>query len=530
MTNKRKLLNSLRGSALRPLFYGCVTGTVCGIVLSLFLVCSRIVFSFSAKIYKLNNMPLVIACVLILSVMCCLLTAVVQTLCAAAKGSGIPLAEARARGMLRVGWLKAAAALIVGSLLAFLAGMPLGSEGPCVGVGGLIGDGIGSAAKKKDGFSRYLVTGGACAGLAAAFNAPLTGLCFAFEEAHRRFSPYILISALSAVIFSVAASQAIFFGLEHVPYLADIGVAHGHAMLSYMQQSPVSGKDLPAVCGIAALCGLVCSGFGIAFNRGTIALGKLFGKIKNPILRLLPAFLLAAVCGLIVPIATGSGEALIEHAFAGMSIGLLFALLAVRFVSTSIASGSGATGGLFIPMIAIGALIGIIAAKACTACGLNAAYVPNIVLLCICAYFAASVRAPITALALSLELTASYVNLLPCLIAITVASVIAELTKTDPLYETMLEKLQAENPIPNAKNMTVTGVVRDGSPIARRRVRNILWPYNTLVIGLKRDGRECVPDGETKLLTGDVLTFSAESVDPDEFMQKLDEYVEVQNN
>ncbi|MDE7106700.1 MAG: chloride channel protein, partial [Clostridiales bacterium] len=164
---RTKLLHNLQ-----PLLYGCITGIVCGAVIALFLVCSRIVISFAFSVYSLERTPLAIACTLILVILCCLITAVLQMLVPAAKGSGIPLAEGCARGMLGVKWLRTAAALIAGSLLAFLSGMPLGSEGPSIGVGGLIGEGVGRAAKKPIQFRRYLITGGASSGLAVAFNAP----------------------------------------------------------------------------------------------------------------------------------------------------------------------------------------------------------------------------------------------------------------------------------------------------------------------------------------------------------------------
>lgn len=497
-----------------------------GAFLALFLICSKIILSFTFGLYAHADGALAAVCILILAVMCCLLTAVIQKLCPVAKGSGIPLAEAEARGMLKVKWLSAAASLIAGSLLAFLSGLPLGSEGPSVGFGALAGDGIGRAAKKSDGFRRYLITGGACAGLASAFNAPLTGMCFAFEETHRRFSPYILIVTLSTVIPSVIASQLLFYGFGQIEYLAELGVRAGACVLPFLAQKQVTTDSMVYICLAALACGICCAGLGIAFNKLALALGALFKKIKSDILRLLPAFLLAAVGGIIVPLSVGSGELTVDSVSSGATIGLIAALLVIRFVSTAVASGSGTTGGLFLPMIAIGALFGMLGAKACTACGIDPGYAPNIILLCVCAFFAASVRAPITAVALSIELTNSVTALLPCIIAIAAASVIAELTKTEPLYEQMLENLQRSVPQPGtAKNMTVVGTVTDDSAVANIRIRNILWPYNSLVTELDRNGVKIVPDGETTLLTGDEITVCAERVDPDEFTAMIKDYI-----
>lgn len=516
---------------LHPLVYGAITGAAVGCIVALFVICAKVVISFAFGIYGSVDGPLVVVCALTCALLCCLTTAVIQTLVPSAKGSGIPLAEAAARGMISVKWLRSAAALIVGSLSAFLCGMPLGSEGPSVGVGGLVGDGVGKLFKKPVEFRRYLITGGASAGLASAFNAPLTGICFAFEETHRRFSPYILSAALSAVATAVAASQAVFYGFGHIDYLYSLGIRAGAAVLPRLELAAyATTADMFKVCLVALVCGIVCGGLGIAFDRAIGALGKLFGKIKSTTLRLLPAFAATAVCGLCLHYCIGSGEATLEHITENSALWLIFTVLAVRFILTTLASGSGVTGGLFLPMIALGGLTGMLAARVSALCGIPTEYAPNIITLCICAFFAASVRAPITAVALSIELTASFANLLPCVAAIAVAAVLADLSKTEPLYEKMLEDLQAATPLPAGnKNIVLSGVLSDDSPIAFKRVRNILWPYNSLVTDLVRDGEELVPDGETVLKPNDRITIHAERVDPVFFRDQIGEYIDLDN-
>ncbi|MCH5350635.1 MAG: chloride channel protein [Clostridiales bacterium] len=520
------LKNKFSRSVLSTLIFGCITGIAVGVIITLFLLCAKVIFSFSARLYSAADTPLVIVCILILALLCCFLTAVIQYLCPSAKGSGIPLAEGAARGMLRVKWLRSAAALVAGSLLAFLAGMPLGSEGPSVGVGGLIGDGIGKAAKKPTEFRRYLITGGSCAGLAVAFNAPLTGLCFAFEETHRRFSAYILAAAFSAVITGTLVSQAMLFGFSHIPYLKELGVSAGSAALGFLQPALPDAINMLKLCGIAALCGIACAAMGVGFNRAIEALGKQFSKIKAPFLRLLPAFILAAAFGLVLHLSVGSGEHALINISEKSAFTMLFTLLVMRLLSTVTASASGSTGGLFIPMLSLGGIFGFMAAKICIMCGMDAAYAPNIVLICISAFFAAVTRAPITAILLSVELSASFAGLLPCVTAVAVAAVLTDFTKTEPLYEHMLENMRDRAPLPvGAKNITAVGAIPVGSPIADKRVRNILWPYNSLVTGLKRGENELVPDGETILREGDVLTVRAENVDPAVFYSQIDEYI-----
>ena len=275
---------------MHPLLYGSIVGAICGIAVALFTVCAKIVYAFTFGLYGMSDTALVAVCIVILALLCCMLTAIVQTLCPSAKGSGIPLAEGCARGMLRVKWLRTLAALIAGSLLAFASGLPLGGEGPSVCIGGMIGEGVGKTAKKPVEFRRYLIAGGASAGLAAAFNAPLTGICFAFEETHRRFSPYILASSLSAVIFAVIFSQSAFYGFSFVPYLGSLGIASGACVLPFLKPVTPHGANVFTLCVVALFAGILCAALGTAFNRAIELFGKLFSKVHNPVLRLLPVF------------------------------------------------------------------------------------------------------------------------------------------------------------------------------------------------------------------------------------------------
>ena len=71
--------------------------------------------------------------------------------------------------------------------------------------------------RRNEMVRRYQVTGGACTGLAVAFNAPLTGMAFAFEEAHKRFTPEVFICAFSSVIMGLLTRTAIYAMLGKTP-------------------------------------------------------------------------------------------------------------------------------------------------------------------------------------------------------------------------------------------------------------------------------------------------------------------------
>ena len=111
------------------------------------------------------------------------------------------------RGVLSVRWLTCLLGVFFSSLITYLGGIPLGTEGPSVQMGTAVGKGtVRLLGRRHLAWDRYVMTGGAGAGFAAATGAPLTGILFAFEEAHERFSPMLLmVSAMTVASGSLTA-------------------------------------------------------------------------------------------------------------------------------------------------------------------------------------------------------------------------------------------------------------------------------------------------------------------------------------
>ena len=81
-------------------------------------------------------------------------------------------------------------------------GLSLGREGPSIQLGAVAAQGISETMGRTRMEERYLITAGASAGLAMAFNAPLAGVLFALEELHRNFSGVVLAPAMAAALIS----------------------------------------------------------------------------------------------------------------------------------------------------------------------------------------------------------------------------------------------------------------------------------------------------------------------------------------
>ena len=124
----------------------------------------------------------------------------------------------------------------------------------------------------------------------------------------------------------------------------------------------------------------------------------------------------------------------------------------------------------------------------------------------------AIVRAPITGIILLFEMSGSVSQMLSLSIVSVTAYIAATLLHSDPIYESLLERiLQKQKNVetePKAGRQKVlsTFVIMGDSVLEGRCVHEITWPDNCLLVALERNGNEMIPKGRTRLLAGDVLT------------------------
>lgn len=407
-----------------------------------------------------------------------------------AMGSGIPQVEGIVLKGMKMKWRTVLAVRYLAGILGSFFGISVGREGPCIQIGA---SGAQAVAGKLCGDNRLeknlLITAGASAGLSAAFNAPLSGIIFALEEVHRTFSPNILIAATSAALTSDIVSKY-FFGLTPV--------------LSYGSIPQLPMRCYPLLLFLGVIAGLV----GAAANKGLIEIDRLYRKLP-PFARPATALILALPCGLLIPAVLGGGQNLIkmsESAQAG--IALLSLYLVVKLVFTCTSFGSGIPGGIFMPILSMGALTGCIFGLIVSHLGLSETYMPA---FCVCAMagaMASSVKAPVTSILLMVEMTGSLVHLLPVAAVAFIALLTSDLLKISPIYEVLLERMAGEGDggmEKKRKNAIIEVPVEMGSAVAGRKIREILWPEGALVVALKRGETEIVPNGETEIIPGDYL-------------------------
>ncbi len=337
------------------------------------------------------------------------------------RGSGIPQVKAVLMRRIGADWKLELPFKFLGGSLALGAGLSLGREGPSIQLGALAGIAISEVSRQFE-YRRYLVTAGAAAGISAAFNAPLAGVLFCIEELHRNVSPVMLTSSLIA---SFCANAVMWATYGHAPVF-------GITLVQVLPFNQYFTTVLSIGIGTALL--------GSLFNRGILGFQIVYRTIiPNNTFRIVSAFAVAAVVSLIVPAITGGGDHLIEAlVHDGYGLRLVSMLLAGKIVFTLFSYASGAPGGIFLPMLAIGALIGTVAQGIFLKFGIGSEYLNNYILVGMVGFFTAVVRAPITGAALITEMAGSIAYFPAFILVSVIASLIVESGKAHQLKERLL--------------------------------------------------------------------------------------------
>ena len=345
------------------------------------------------------------------------------------RGSGIPRTESVARGRGNASWWRLAFSTVVGSTLSFFAGLSVGAEGPSVQLGGGIGEGIedaGDSVLRKRG-RRPVMSAGIAAGIACAFVAPLSGILFATEEVQHRFKPVFVATAALAVLYAYAVRTALggVLGMNEV-FIAAEGV--GTIGVGFLWTAVVAGI-------FAALAAKL-------FGEAVLALDAL--SRRSPIPRAVLTvglFVLTGIVGLFASDALGSGANIISGIIVGdFGWRRLAVLLVLKIVLVLMVFRAAPTGGMMVPMLAIGAMLGALIGFVCMNAGLPAECVPALALVTMAAFFGSCIKAPFTVLVMFLETTLLFENFAAAAVAVCVSYAAGILLGQRSMYDVIQER------------------------------------------------------------------------------------------
>ena len=347
--------------------------------------------------------------------------------------------------------LRLLAAKFFATVVGIGAGLSLGRAGLSVQFGAAVGNlftKIFYANNKQHAAveGNFLLTAGAGAGLAAIFSAPLAGVIFCIEELRKRFSQEILIAAVTAAI-GASFVVKIVFGVRPVfetITATPLNVPAVMTVLDFEMMAAMSATPLK-FAALFILLGIICGIIGAYFSKALIfALDtydrlKLFGARRFAI-----PLLLAIPIGIELPQILGCGNVLVDEILIShTALSLLIILLAGKIFYTLICFGTNAPGGLFLPVLVIGALIGNI--FACVGNALNfftADWTTLFIIFAMAAFFAAVVKAPVTGSILLLELTGQFSHLVGLIVVSGAAFLISDLCGGEPIFSALLERSQ----------------------------------------------------------------------------------------
>jgi CIC family chloride channel protein len=353
-----------------------------------------------------------------------------------AAGSGVQEIEGVLGGLRPpVRWVRVLPVKFFGGLMAMSAGLVLGREGPSIHLGGALGAALANGSHLQSENENILVGGGAAAGLAVAFDAPIGGILFAMEEIRREF-PLTAQFAQCVTLSTVTATI----------------VSHLIAGQGRILPIPVSNWPTPSELGLMLPFAIIVGAYGVLLNFLLLRTLNVFRAQTRRTGWLLPAIVIGGAVGLLVrsfPETTGGGEKLVMQSLQKpQSLGALTLMLVTRTAVFNASYGVGTPGGLFFPIVAFGALSGLsfgrMVKRSFSALMLDPG---KCAVAGMAALLAATVRAPLTGVMLVIEMTGNYRLVVMSLLASIIADATAEFLGGRPIYEQLLDRNQSSNKV-----------------------------------------------------------------------------------
>lgn len=425
---------------IKMLMLGVVVGVLSGMVVSAFRFGIGIIFSLVTEAYKqMHDNKILLIGWLVFSLLLGWGLSFITKSDKDIKGSGIPQVELQMQDKLSMNWWSVLWKKFVAGSIAIGLGLMLGREGPSIQLGSVVGLGLGKKLKLDDDTKKALIACGASAGVAAAFNAPLAGLMFSVEELYKKMNHQIVLMILTSSLIAHQVSATIF---GHSPALK---LMNEHSF-------PASKYYWIVLLGIFLAVG------GYFYSKVTLSLPAIFNYclpfLNEDYYGLVPLVLIIPL-GIFSPLLLGGGGPLILFLVDNhFPLGLLILFFLLRFMFSMLSYGSGLPGGIFLPILSLGAIQGLVFSSVVIHYfNFPEEYLPYIVMFSMAGYFASISKAPFTAILLVTEMVGGMTQLVPIAICVLASYFTATLLGVNPIYEVLAERLYL-----NKKKVNETGV------------------------------------------------------------------------
>ena len=423
-------LKSKGKESLRLLFWSFLVGVLAGFVGALFRLCLNHIGRFREWLVAwAGSIPYwgwvipVLFSVLLVSAALFL----VRRFAPEAGGSGVQEIEGALEEIRPVRWKRVLPVKFFAGLASLGGGMVLGREGPTIQMGGNVGKMIGETFRASSKATHILVASGAAAGLSAAFNAPLAGVLFVIEEMRTQFrygvvsvQCILIASAMGDIVVRIVTGPDPVIHMTHLP----------DPQLSVLWMFP--------------LFGVLFGFFGLLFNYLLVGMLDVFSRLRGGLHRFTGLFAGAFIGFLVLTFPdtiTGGYSVIPKALYHILPAATLLLLFVVRFGTTVFSYGSGVPGGIFAPMITLGTLFGVGFGHYAHGWFPDLVFHPSLFAVAgMGALFAATVRAPLTGIALAVEMTGNYNQILPLILTCMAATVVAQGFGGQPIYTVLLRR------------------------------------------------------------------------------------------
>jgi chloride channel protein, CIC family len=340
-----------------------------------------------------------------------------------ARGSGVN--QTKAALYIYNGYIPLRTALgkFITAALAIGSGQSLGPEDPSLQIGASLASVIGRKLRLSRDNMRLIAPVGAAAGLAAAFNAPISAVLFVIEEVIGRWTAGILGSVVLSAVSSVVVMRW-FLGSDSMFRIPPVDFKRPSELIAY------------------SILGIIGGLISVAFSAGVATLRPIFRGMRPWTHYFQPAIaglIIGIIAAMGAPQVMGAGYVYIDEAMHGQFTWQFLAILALlKIVATLVSFVSGTPGGMFAPTLFIGAMLGA------SVGGVEHMLYPHLswspgtfALVGMGVLFAGFLRVPMTSVFMVLEVSGNYTIILPVIIANTIAYFISRTLQPVAIFDAL---------------------------------------------------------------------------------------------